>query len=157
MEKYKELFVEYLSQLKDEINNYNNENDIWKLEGDIKNSAGNLCLHICGNLKHNFGTVLGKTGYVRNRNAEFSRKNVSKDELLEEIEGTIKMISPIIDKLTQDDMRKTFPPDTFSQGGTVGEEILRIGLHLGYHLGQINYHRRTITFPSSKQNLNKGL
>jgi hypothetical protein len=144
MEKYKEMFVKYLNQLKDEVKAYPNDGSLWKLSGDIKNTPGNLCLHICGNLKHNIGAIIGKTGYVRNRDAEFSRKNVPKNELLNEVDSTIDMISPVIDKLTDDDMKVEFPSDTFSQGGSIGLIILRVAAHMGYHLGQINYHRRLV-------------
>lgn len=138
------MFVKYLNQLKDEVKAYPDDGSLWKLSGDIKNTPGNLCLHICGNLKHNIGAVLGKTGFVRKRDLEFSRKNVSKEELLKEVDSTIEMISPVINKLTDDDLKKPFPDDSFSQGGTTGEIILRVGMHLGYHLGQVNYHRRAI-------------
>jgi hypothetical protein len=40
----------------------------------ISNSAGNLCLHLIGNLNHFIGATLGNTGYVRNREQEFSSK-----------------------------------------------------------------------------------
>ena len=145
MEDFKQLFLKYLNQLKDEIDAYKNESDIWKLAGDTKNTPGNLCLHVCGNLKHNIGAIIGKTGYVRNRDAEFSRKNVPKNELINEVDSTIDMISPVIDKLTDDDMKVEFPSDTFSQGGSVVLILLRVASHMGYHLGQINYHRRLIT------------
>jgi hypothetical protein len=145
MEKYKEMFVKYLNQLKDEVKAYPDDGSLWKLSGDIKNTPGNLCLHVCGNLKHNIGTIIGKTGYVRNRDAEFSRKNVPKNKLLNEVDSTIDMISPVIDKLTDDDMKKELPSDTFSQGGSIGLIILRVAAHMGYHLGQINYHRRLIS------------
>jgi len=144
MNGYKELFEKYLSQLKEEINSYKNEADIWKLAGDIKNTPGNLCLHICGNLKHNIGAIIGKTGYVRNRDAEFSRNNVPKNELLKEVDSAIQMISPVIDKLKDNDLKKAFSSDAISQGGSVGMILLRVGSHLGYHLGQINYHRRLV-------------
>jgi hypothetical protein len=145
MEAYKELFLKYLNQLKEEIGSFPDEDSLWRLAGDIKNTPGNLCLHICGNLKHNFGAVLGNAGYKRDRDAEFSRKNVPKDALLREVDNTIEMITPVIDNLTDEDMKKIFPSDPYSQGGTSGLVMTRIGMHLGYHLGQINYHRRLIS------------
>jgi len=145
MKDYRELFEKYLNQLKDEINLYKNESDVWRLAGDVKNTPGNLCLHICGNLKHNIGAIIGKTGYIRNRDSEFSRKNVPKTELLKGVDSTIEMISPVIDKLKDDDMKMEFQSDSFSQGGSAGMILLRVASHLGYHLGQINYHRRLIS------------
>jgi hypothetical protein len=66
-----------LEKLKTEINLYNNENNLWIIDKNISNSAGNLCLHLIGNLNHFVGAILGKTDYIRNRDLEFSQKNHS--------------------------------------------------------------------------------
>ena len=71
-----QLFQRDLEKLKTEISSYKDEKKIWVISGEVKNSAGNLCLHLCGNLQHFIGAVLGNSGYVRNRDAEFTRKNV---------------------------------------------------------------------------------
>ena len=76
IETLSQLFLRDLDKLKTEITSFKDEKKIWEISGDIKNSAGNLCLHLCGNLQHFIGAVLGNSGYVRNRDAEFSRKNV---------------------------------------------------------------------------------
>ena len=82
-----------LQQLKKELAAYGKEEDIWRIEGEIANSAGNLCLHLCGNLQHFIGTVLGKTGYIRHRDAEFSTRDVPLSELQLLIDTTMKEIS----------------------------------------------------------------
>src|SRR5690349_199970 len=82
-----------LNKLEVEINLYRTEEAIWTIDQEIKNSAGNLCLHLCGNLQYYFGTVLGNTGYVRNRDLEFSAKGVSREELMAQIQhakGAVK-------------------------------------------------------------------
>ncbi|MCU0365470.1 MAG: hypothetical protein MUE93_07380 [Ignavibacteriaceae bacterium] len=76
IETLTQLFLRDLEKLKTEISSFKDEKKIWELSGDIKNSAGNLCLHLCGNLQHFIGAVLGNSGYVRNRDAEFSRKKM---------------------------------------------------------------------------------
>ncbi|GAB3514312.1 hypothetical protein [Emticicia fontis] len=76
------LFDRDLLKLKTEIEAYPNEDLIWQIRGEISNSAGNLCLHLMGNLNHYFGAQLGNTGYVRNRPLEFSDKNVSRATLI---------------------------------------------------------------------------
>jgi len=63
-----------LNKLEEEINLYSSEETIWKIDREIKNSGGNLCLHLCGNLQHFIGAILGKTGYIRNRDNEFIAK-----------------------------------------------------------------------------------
>jgi hypothetical protein len=142
MHPYKDFFVYCLSSLKKDIELYPTEEELWKLSGDIKNSPGNLCLHLCGNLKHNIGAVLGGNGYIRVRDMEFSRKGVSKAELLKNIDETIEMISPVLENIKEEAL---FPNDFYGEGMTIASVLLRIAWHLGYHCGQINYHRRLLT------------
>ncbi|MGB5288816.1 MAG: hypothetical protein WBN42_10030, partial [Ignavibacteriaceae bacterium] len=61
-----QLFKRDLEKLKSEISFFKDEENLWKISGDIKNSAGNLCLHLCGNLQHFIGAVLGNSDYIRN-------------------------------------------------------------------------------------------
>jgi hypothetical protein len=145
MEKYKEQYSKYLNQLKEEISLYENEDDLWKLSGDLKNTPGNLAIHVCGNLKFNFGAVLLNNSYVRDRDSEFARKNVPRGEIIKEIEETKEIVSEALNKLSRDDLNKPFPGKVYGDEGTIGDLILRISLHLAYHLGQINYHRRILT------------
>ena len=56
-----ELYERDLNKLKSEIEQYADEADVWTVTGDIANPAGVLCLHIAGNLRHFFGSVLGGT------------------------------------------------------------------------------------------------
>lgn len=145
MNKYKELFLNYLTQLKDEISSYKRETDVWKLSGSITNSPGNLAMHLCGNLKYNFGTLLLKNGYVRHRDYEFSQKDTPKQLILNEIEITRKVVSDAFDKLTESDLKREFPSDIYGEGQTIGTVLMRLSFHFTYHLGQINYHRRLLS------------
>ena len=80
-----DLYIRDLDKLEVELSSYPDEKSIWTTSGSISNSAGNLCLHICGNLQHFIGAVLGKSGYERNREFEFSAKNVPLEKLKIEI------------------------------------------------------------------------
>ncbi len=73
-----QLFERDLNRLMTEIGFYKEEATIWKIEKGISNSAGNLTLHLIGNLNTYIGTELGGTGYVRNRNWN-SLPNLSKE------------------------------------------------------------------------------
>ncbi len=141
---YKQLYINFLNSLIDEISSYKNEDNIWKLSGDINNTPGNLCLHICGNLNHFYGAVIGNTGYIRDRDAEFSEINVSREELIRVVEETKDMIGRIFDELTPDDINKIYPLDKFGDKAAYGFIFSRLVSHLAYHLGQINYHRRIL-------------
>src|SRR5437016_2991371 len=82
------LFERDLNKLTEEINQYPDDSSLWLTKEGIKNSGGNLCLHLTGNLQHFIGAVLGDSGYIRNRDAEFTLKNISKLKLLNEISNT---------------------------------------------------------------------
>ncbi|HMS35490.1 MAG TPA: DUF1572 family protein [Ignavibacteria bacterium] len=144
MNSYKQLYINFLNSLSDEISSYKIEENIWKVSGEIINTPGNLCLHICGNLNHFFGAVIGNTGYVREREPEFSKKNINRAELLKGVEETKKMIEKIFDGLTRDDINKIYPIDKFGENVNYDFIFSRLVSHLAYHVGQINYHRRIL-------------
>lgn len=133
-----------LNKLKDEISLYKNESDLWIIKNEIKNSAGNLCLHLLGNLNHFIGAVLGNTGYVRNRDFEFSAKNILRKDLIKQIEETSQIVKDILSKLPDEDLKKDFPVKFNDNVLTTQQMLLNIVTHLNYHLGQINYHRRLL-------------
>lgn len=129
--------------MKTELENYADENKIWATSGEIKNSGGNLCLHIIGNLNHFIGATLGKTGYVRDREAEFNLRGVSRSGLLEQLGDTTVMMEQVMNNLSAAELEATFPFDFAGKGSTL-QYLLYFYGHLQYHLGQINYHRRMI-------------
>ena len=141
-----QLFLRDLEKLKTEISSFKDEKNIWKISGDIKNSAGNLCLHLCGNLQHFIGAVLGNSGYVRKRDEEFSKKNVPIRELVAEIELTTKAVKLTLDSLSDAKLNEIFPSNIFGEGTTIRMFLIHLIAHLNYHLGQINYQRRLLDF-----------
>ena len=139
-----ELFERDLTKLKEEIGLYMDESKIWVVKGEIKNSAGNLALHLLGNLNHFIGAILGDSGYVRNRDAEFLDKNVPHKEIIGDIDKTIGVIKSTLSKISDEVLKKDYPVKVFKNKETMKTEFFLIHLvgHLNYHLGQINYHRR---------------
>jgi len=139
-----DLYERDLGKLKDEIQQYADEADLWKTGKGITNSAGNLCLHLTGNLKHFFGAVLGGTGYVRERDAEFANKNVSRSEMLADIDATLDVVRSTLAGLVENDFDKPYPIEVFGHPMTTGYFLVHLTTHFNYHLGQINYHRRLV-------------
>lgn len=139
-----ELYERDLGKLKTEIEQFPDDADLWTTSGGIKNSAGNLCLHLTGNLNHFIGAILGDSGYVRDRGAEFARKHVSRRELLSEIETTSAVLRKTLGQLTDKDFAKPYPIDVFGHPMTTGYFLTHLTTHFNYHLGQINYHRRLL-------------
>lgn len=136
------LFERDLSKLEQEIAAYETPDGLWKVLPGITNSAGNLCLHLCGNLQHYVGAVLGQTGYIRNRELEFSARNVSTEDLLVLVSSTRRIVLTVIAGLTAADLENTYPEKVFSGTMGTGHFLVHLSTHLNYHLGQINYHRR---------------
>ncbi len=138
------LYKRDLNKLKEEINAYQDEENIWKVDGKILNSAGNLALHLCGNLQHFIGHVLGGTHYQRNRDLEFAQKGVSREEIIKEIDQTISTLEKVIPLLDPASFENHFPIQVFKEPYTIIQMIIHLQGHLNYHLGQVNYHRRLI-------------
>ena len=133
-----------IETLRKEIGAYKSEESIWKVAGEISNAAGNLCLHLCGNLQHFFGHVLGGTDYIRNRDAEFSTKYISREALLAEIDNSMKAVKETMDKLDPSVLEQKYPVEVGGKTFTTGFFLIYLVGHFNYHLGQINYHRRLL-------------
>ena len=139
------LFIRDLDRLTKEIDCYKKEESLWIAANGISNSAGNLCLHLLGNLNTYIGTNLGNTGYVRDRPTEFSLKNIPKKTLLEEIDLLKTVIKNTFNKLEDNDLEQIYPEEVLGYPMTTQYFMVHLAAHLNYHLGQINYHRRLLT------------
>jgi len=131
-----------LKKLRNEVEQYADDRSLWDISEGINNSAGNLCLHLLGNLNHYIGAKLGETGYVRDRPSEFSSKNVQREEVLRRIDQTVEAVNESLGKLSEQDLANNYPADEGDEQRSIGAELLRIANHFNYHLGQINYLRR---------------
>lgn len=139
-----ELFERDIQKLKTEINLYSDEDNLWVVQEGINNSAGNLCLHLVGNLNHFIGATLGNTGYVRHRDDEFSLKNIPRQDLITNIDNCLLIVNGTFSKLTEAELEKDFPLEKHGTIVSTTHMLLHLFGHLSYHLGQINYHRRLI-------------
>ena len=127
-----------LKALRREIETYPSEADLWEIPAGISNPGGNLALHLAGNLQYFIGNVLGKNGYVRNRDAEFASRDVPRTELLREIDNAIAAVQTGMGEISEADLAKPYPEST-------GAFLAHFATHLAYHLGQVDYHRRIMT------------
>ncbi len=140
-----QVFEKDLIRLKLEIEAFEEEENLWLKSDGINNSAGNLCLHIIGNLNNYIGAILGNTGYIRNRPLEFAEK-VTKNNLLEKIENTQLVVFKTLESLNPDHLEKIYPEDVLGYRMTTEYFLIHLLGHLNYHLGQINYHRRILCY-----------
>lgn len=138
------LFDRDLQRLRTEIEVFNKEADLWEVSGSVTNSAGNLCLHLCGNLEHFIGGVLGGSGYVRDREHEFAARNIPRPMLLAGIDSTRDALAKAFSTMSDEHLDKTFPLKVLGDDMTIAYFMLHLEGHLNYHLGQVNYLRRML-------------
>ena len=82
-----------IRKLIEEVNLFKNEENLWRTQGSVKNSSGNLVLHIIGGTNHLIGATLAHTGYVRDRDQEFVKKGVARKDLVDQLEKLIPLIN----------------------------------------------------------------
>jgi hypothetical protein len=138
------LYERDLRKLIEEIMSFKNEGNLWKTYGTIKNSGGNLALHIIGGLNFLIGTTLAHTGYIRNREQEFTDKGIDRKLIVQQLEELIPMMNQTVNALTPEQMESPYPRFFDKENATVSYVITQLLLHLNYHLGQVNYLRRVL-------------
>ncbi|HZA98939.1 MAG TPA: DinB family protein [Gemmatimonadales bacterium] len=134
-----------LNALRREVEAYTDEAELWRTVPGIANSGGTLVLHLAGNLQHYFGAHLGRTPYVRNRAAEFARRDVPRAELLREIEAARAAVKAGLADLSAAQLTGEYPETIAGARLTTGEYLVHLTTHFAYHLGQVDYHRRAVT------------
>jgi hypothetical protein len=133
-----------IRKLIEEVHLFKNEENLWRTHGSVKNSSGNLVLHIIGGLNYLIGTILARTGYVRSRDQEFIIKGVARKELVAQLEELIPMINETLNALTPERMEAEYPIFFDKPKTTTSYVLIQLSLHLNYHLGQVNYLRRVL-------------
>ncbi|MBM3772392.1 MAG: DUF1572 domain-containing protein [Acidimicrobiia bacterium] len=118
---------------------------VWRVAPGVTNSLGNLVLHVCGNLQHFVGHLLGGTSYVRDRDAEFTRTGVPRAQLVEEISRAATVVDQTLKRLTEEQMARPFPEAVGGVTLPTGLFLTHLAAHLAFHLGQAGYVRRLIT------------
>jgi hypothetical protein len=131
-----------IRKLIEEVNLFRNEEDLWRTQGSVKNSSGNLVLHIIGGLNYLIGATLAQTGYVRDRDQEFISKGVERKDLVAQLEELIPTINETVNALSQESMEAEYPLIFDNMKTSTSYVLLQLLLHLNYHLGQVNYLRR---------------
>ena len=134
-----------LASLRDELLAYPDEKAMWEVPKGLPNSAGNLALHLVGNLRFFIGTQLGTTGFVRDRDAEFAKKGVPRAEIVRSIEAAADDVTRTLATLDASLLDKPFPVEIGGNRIQTGLFLQHLASHLAYHLGQVDYHRRVVT------------
>jgi len=139
------LFRRDLGRLKQEIAAFPPDDRLWQTLPGIANSAGNLALHLEGNLREYIGRQLGQVPYQRNRPLEFSAKGLPLTEILARMEQLEATIPDLVAALTESQMEAPYPENVLGEPMSTRRFLLHLHGHLQYHTGQVNYLRRIIT------------
>ena len=134
-----------LAAVRREVDAYPDQASLWALPPGLPNSAGTLVLHLAGNLQHYLGHHLGGSAYVRDRPAEFARRDVPTATLLDELTRAEAAVRAGLESAKAAAVDEPFAVP-FRTATLVTEDALtQLASHLAYHLGQIDYHRRVVT------------
>lgn len=144
------IMTRELRALAREVQAYPDDASVWRTFPGMANSAGTLALHLVGNIQYYLGTKLGGDSYVRDRQAEFARRDVPRRELLSEIDRAIGVAERVLPKVSDQTMAANFPEPVGGKTLRTGEFLLHLASHLSWHLGQLDYHRRMVTGDSGK-------
>lgn len=129
-----------------EVEAYPDDVAPWRVVPGIANSGGNLALHLAGNLRYYVGTMLGNTGYVRDRATEFSARGMPRAEVVAQLSDAQAQVTRTLHSLDASQLAVDYP-DAVGAGPTVPTyvRLMHLAVHASYHLGQIDYHRRIVT------------
>lgn len=142
---FQALLLRELRAVRRELEAYPDDASVWRTVPGLPNTGGTLALHLAGNLRHFLGAILGRDGYKRDRDSEFSRRNVPRQELLAAIDAAIASVDRTLQSLTDDALTATYPESIANRKVSTGVFLVHLTSHLAYHLGQIDYHRRAVT------------
>lgn len=138
-----------LQTLSREVEAYPDRHQLWQTVPGMANTGGTLVLHLVGNLRHYIGAKLGGTGYVRDRAAEFSRRDVSRGDLLKEIEVARAEVAGSLARLDDRSLPAEYPEIIADSRFDTQEYLIHLPTHFAYHLGQLDIHRRIVTGDAS--------
>ncbi|UCF18957.1 MAG: DinB family protein [Gemmatimonadota bacterium] len=133
-----------MASLGAQIEAYPDDDAVWKLAPGIANSAGTLALHLAGNIEAYVGAGLGGSGYVRDREAEFSTRDLSRADILSRVESARAALDAALAKLGDVDLKAEYPLEVAGVRLSTGQFLVHLAGHLAYHLGQVDYHRRAL-------------
>jgi hypothetical protein len=139
-----QLFQRDLSKLIEELKAYSDERNLWRIDQGINNSAGNLTLHLIGNVKQFFGMDLAGIAFERDRDSEFVPSKLNREDLLQELEVLKKLLEQALVPMDPNKLGDQSKHSFLGHSMTVGYFLIHLYGHFNYHLGQINYHRRLL-------------
>jgi hypothetical protein len=139
------LFSRDLTRLIQELQAFPSDEVLWQRAPGVKNSAGNLVLHLEGNLREYVGRQLGQVAYSRFRDREFELTGVSRNELIRRMEQVRELVATVVSGLSDGDLAAAYPEMALDTPLSSLDFLVHLHGHLNFHLGQIDYLRRILT------------
>ena len=146
------ILLRELDTLRAEIEAYERDEDLWRVVSGIANPGGTLALHLCGNLRHYVGFHLGGIPYRRDRAAEFSQRDLPSAEILQHLQAARDAVESTLPRLDAQLLAADFPEMVDGFTLNTADFLAHLASHLGYHLGQLDYHRRLTSTSASTVN-----
>jgi len=145
VEDVRKLLVRELRAFAREVEMFPDDLSLFRTAPGVTNSAGNLALHVCGNLRHFVGAVLGGTGYVRNRDLEFQARSGRRVDVARQLHETAAIVTNTLGQLSPETLDKPYPQPVADLELPCGLFLVHLAVHLSFHLGQAGYLRRILT------------
>ena len=139
------LLVRELQAFERELDLFPDGDSLWSTVPGVSNSVGNLALHVAGNLQYYVGTVLGGTGYVRDRDDEFGRRSGPRSDITREIQAAARVVQDVLRGLPGERLAREYPEPVNGLSLRTDRFLLHLCTHAAFHLGQAGYLRRTLT------------
>jgi uncharacterized damage-inducible protein DinB len=139
------ILVRDITGLIREIKAYPDDAAVWQTAPGVTNSGGTLALHVAGNMQYFIGAVLNSSGFVRDRDAEFASRGLPRARLLAELKAALSAVEQTLPGLTDTQLAAEYPVPVAGRRVRTSDLLVHLAAHLGYHLGQVDYHRRFVT------------
>ncbi|MEQ1910163.1 MAG: DinB family protein, partial [Vicinamibacterales bacterium] len=138
------LLIRELDGLGREVGLFPDDHKLWVTPVGVANSAGNLALHVAGNLQHFVGALLGGSGYVRDRNSEFATRTGTRAQVQHELQAAVQAVESTLARMDTAALQRPMPGAP--NGLTIRTDLFLLHLvsHAAFHLGQAGYVRRIV-------------
>jgi uncharacterized damage-inducible protein DinB len=118
------------------------DEQLWTRPIEPGNSIGHLILHLTGNLNHFVGAHLGRTGYVRDREREFTQpQRPPRAALLADLDEAVATFRRVVEGLSAEQLAAPHPEARF---GPVLQALVHLVAHFALHRGQMSYIARLV-------------
>jgi len=139
------LLTRELEGFRREVALHADDESLWQTMPGVTNAAGHLALHVAGNLQHFVGALLGGTGFVRNREAEFATRSGTRADVDRALAAAIETVRRTLARATDAELEQPMPGAPAGLRTTRGRFLMHLVAHTAFHLGQAGYARRLQT------------